>query len=97
MKIEEEINKILMNWDPIGNVPIDKLGTEYAYYAKELASRITLNGVSKEDVVDYLKKISKDIVGIDPEENTKLRSDIVSVTEQIWTIYQLRKSNQLEE
>lgn len=97
MKIEEEINKILMNWDPIGNVPIDKLGHEYSYYAKELVSRITLNGGSKEDIVDYLKKISKDIVGIDPEENTKLRSDIVSVTEQIWTIYQLGKSNQQEE
>lgn len=92
--LEQEINKILMNWDPIGNIPIDKLDTEYAYYAKELAIRITLNMVGKEEIVDYLKAITNDIVGINSEENTKLRSDIVSVTEQIWTIYQLRKSNQ---
>ncbi|MFM2250653.1 MAG: hypothetical protein RLZZ358_1580 [Bacteroidota bacterium] len=97
MKIEEEINKIFMKWDPIGNITKGNLRNEYLSYARELASRITLNMVSKEEIVDYLKAITNDIVGIDPDENTKLRSAIESVTEQIWRLYQLKKPNQQEE
>lgn len=85
-KVVFKINKIFIKWNPIGNIPEDKLGDEYLSYARELATIISRSESSKDQIVDYIKMVATDIVGIDPEKNAKLKSDISSISEQIWKL-----------
>jgi hypothetical protein len=88
-----EVKKIFISWDTIGNIPEDKLENEYVFYARELVSMLSLSGVSKDPIVEYIRIISDDIVGIDPQKNSKLKSEINSVSEQIWKLYIIKKSD----
>lgn len=86
IKVVSEINNILVKWDPIGNIPDDKLIIEYISYSRELASILSRREASMDQIVDYIKMVASDIVGIDPEKNAKLKSDISSISEQIWKL-----------
>lgn len=85
-KVVSEINNILVKWNPIGNIPDDKLIFEYLSYSRELASILSRRGASMDQIVDYIRMVASDIVGIEPEKNAKLKSDISSISEQIWKL-----------
>ena len=82
-KVYQEINKVLMQWDPINIAEIGgPIDTEYSSYIPSIIE----NSNNLDDLMNFLESILQELASAYDKNNPNHKNHLISICEQIISI-----------